>query len=338
VLSVSNEARLSPAEQGLRKVTECKCSSSRVFNVAWSPHGRELFFAAGDGGGIWDPGTGELKRMWSSIRRGPVQSISFKPDGSQVCLTKYWAESLIRSTRTGKSLQTFFPPNARTQGTNDCAWSPDGKWLAIPFDYGIWIWRTSPWQHVATIDRRPEEYGSRYWCVAWSPDSRLIAGGTGVGLTVWHVGEQRKLYQTHAGFIRTALEWSADGRLLLAGTSSGELVFFRAADGKVIRRSRGHKSPITGAQWSANGRRVASVSHDGTVKIWDAATGVNLVTLRVEGTLVNGLAWNSDGQLACACEDGALRIWGSPGMRQASQKATHLETGVLASSSSTKHL
>lgn len=88
-------------------------------------------------------------------------------------------------------------------------------------------------------------------------------------------------------------------------------------------------------QMNPGGRRLASVDRAGIIKIWDAASGVELVTFSILEAGITAIKWTPNGKLlTCSCDDGTLRIFGSPNIEAPANDATLLESGHLASTKS----
>ena len=60
--------------------------------------------------------------------------------------------------------------------------------------------------------------------------------------------------------------------LLLVGGIHGELTAYDA-DGRAVRRFRGHRGALWTPSFSADGRLMATASFDATVRFWDVRTG-----------------------------------------------------------------
>jgi WD40 repeat protein len=172
--------------------------------------------------------------------------------------------------------------------------------------------------------------------VAWSPDGKRLATGSGdYTVKVWDAETGKRLL-TLSGFddwINVA--WSPDGKRLATGsgetaqvwdaetgkglltlsgfdnrasvgwspdgkrlaTGSGETAkIWDTETGKELVTLSGHKQRVTSVAWSPNGRRLATGSDDNTAKVWDAETGKESLTLSGHKQRVTSVAWSPDGQ------------------------------------------
>lgn len=97
--------------------------------------------------------------------------------------------------------------------------------------------------------------------------------------------------------------------LAFAG-DDGTLYIGDVAQNLVIRRFRGHKSPIHRVALGPDGNWVATASDDGTVRLWEIATGKQLRQWTVEGERMRAIALSPDQKLAASATDsGVVLVW-----------------------------
>jgi WD40 repeat protein len=189
-----------------------------------------------------------------------------------------------------------------------CAWSPDGKTLAIGEHAGsIQIVERGTWRVARglTGPRDPIDY------LAWSPDSAALATGDSKGsLWVWDVttGALRYSKPVHAERI-SAVSWTRDGTRLATGSWDHSVAIVNARDGGVVQQFQGHASFVTTVSISPDGERVASGSLEAPyVIVWDrAGARHDLPGPRGE---VERVAWSGDGRfLASAGKDNVVHLW-----------------------------
>jgi WD40 repeat protein len=112
---------------------------------------------------------------------------------------------------------------------------------------------------------------------AFSPDSELLALGSGNGVVrLWSVRE-RKLARSLAGppVAVGSIAFDPRGEMVAVGYSNGTICVWRVGDGQLLDTLRDHKMPVYGVAWGANaeGRVLASVSKDMTVRVWRINAG-----------------------------------------------------------------
>ena len=163
--------------------------------------------------------------------------------------------------------------------------------------------------------------------VAWSPDGRRIASGSGdKTVQVWDAatGTSLRTYRSHSYGV-LAVAWSPDGRRIASGSGDKTVQVWDAATGTSLRTYRGHASWVNAVAWSPDGCRIASAGWDDTVQIWDAATGGKIliyhdhrtkrhpayINMRGDWPLsVNAVAWSPDGRrIASGADNKAGQVW-----------------------------
>jgi len=154
------------------------------------------------------------------------------------------------------------------------------------------------------------------WCVAYSPDGQLIAGGGGgyVGtsgeLKVWDLKTQKLIVDlTEPASVRWVV-FSPDGKLLATAEHDRTAKLRDIKTGKTLRVFKGHTSGLDTVAFSPDGKKLATTSWDKTAKIWDLNTGEVLLTLEGHEKEVYSLAFHPDGKrLVTGCQDGTGKIW-----------------------------
>ena len=115
--------------------------------------------------------------------------------------------------------------------------------------------------------------------LAFSPDGRLLAVATSIGLYLYDIPalSEVRFIATDAAVLDIA--FSPDGRLLASGSSDKTVRLWDAASGQLVRTLEGHTDSVYSVAFSPDGRLLAFGSDDTTVRLWDAASGQLLRTL-----------------------------------------------------------
>ena len=207
-----------------------------VYDVAYSPDGRWLASAGGDGNGPLEPG--EVK-LWDA--------------------------------ETGQEIRTFVVPTAAVFGV---AFSPDSRWLASGCADGIVrIWDTrDPASKARELEGhighggtrgvpsgRPTCLGRWYW---------MSESGE---VKIWDLSTGRVLdLRGHTGPV-WGLACSPDGRRLATGSDDRTIKLWDTTTGEEVFTLRGHTAGVICVAFSPDGRRIASGGWDRTVRVWDTS-------------------------------------------------------------------
>ena len=166
------------------------------------------------------------------------------------------------------------------------------------------------WQNptlVATLTGHSHKVNS----VAFSPDSRTLASGSGdKTIKLWDVQSQREIATLtgHSSSV-DSVAFSPDGRTLASGSFDYTIKLWDVQSQREIATLTGHSSPVTSVAFSPDGRTLASGSHD-NIKLWDVQSQQQSATLTGHSHLVRSVAFSPDGRtLASGSDDKTIKLW-----------------------------
>ena len=215
------------------------------------------------------------------------------------------------------SLETGELVHALEGGRPRAAFSPNGALLASAgFNCPIELWDVDSWQVVRELEGHPD----RVFGLAFSPDSFLLASGSGSGPTdvseytvkVWQVdpGIEVQTLAGHHGDIH-AVAFSPDGNILASGSTDGSVRLWDLAQGTLLHRL-GYGGGLYDVAFSASGEIVGGAGTARTVQLWDVESGRLLRSLR-HADEVMALAFSPDGTLlASGGYDAQIYLWALP--------------------------
>lgn len=149
--------------------------------------------------------------------------------------------------------------------------------------------------------------------VSFSPDSRkLIAIGQDGEVKIWDL-EQRnsieiKLSETIRG--AASVTFSPDGTSFVICGYENEILCYRAADGKLLKRLETPGTSNRTVVFSPDGTMLAVAGLSGVVRVWNAKDYSFKYDLDTGSRRVNALAFRADGQkIAIGGENPNLQVW-----------------------------
>jgi WD40 repeat protein len=157
------------------------------------------------------------------------------------------------------------------------------------------------------------DWGRPVWCVAISPDAKILAvGGQDRVLQLFDVESWQNLDEViaHRDWVRTAAFSPTDG--VLASGSGDRRVRLWSADERLRRLEtlQAGAARVRSVAFSGDGQRVAAGCEDGIVRVWNRATFQPPTELDSGVDWVRAVCFGADTQsVVGGCEDGVIRMW-----------------------------
>ncbi|NEQ33304.1 MAG: hypothetical protein F6K04_20285, partial [Leptolyngbya sp. SIO4C5] len=292
------------APYGYREKNQLSGHQGSVNNLGFSPDGKTLAVASGDGTvKLWDR-DGTLLNTLEGHNVG-VLSVSFGPDGNTLAsgsedgMVKLW-------DKDGTLLNTLEGHRGRVLSVS---FSLDGNTLASGSEDGM----VKLWDKDGTLLNTLEGHRDSVWSVSFSPDGNTLASGSSDGtVKLWDKdGTLLTTLEGHRGWV-LSVSFSPDGNTLASGSEDG-MVKLWDKDGTLLNTLEGHRDSVLSVSFSPDGSILASGSEDSTVKLWDKA-GTLLNTLEGHPDTVYSVSFSPDGNtLASGSEDGMVKLWDKDG-------------------------
>lgn len=145
--------------------------------------------------------------------------------------------------------------------------------------------------------------------VAFSPDGKIVAGGSYLEARLWHIGDGRLAdvieYEHSVG----DLAFSPDGSLLGAGQGVYGVRLMRVADGEEhLRLHTGYDNRLA---FAPNGETIATGNRSGTVWLWRVADGEQIAEFKPPiNEWISALAFSPNGEsIAAGHLNGTIFLW-----------------------------
>jgi len=286
--------------------------SDIVYDVAWSPDGKQIASASDDKTvQVWNATTGSTIFTYRG-HTGKAHAVAWSPDGQYIASASDDNNDKTVQVWNATTGSTIFTYRGHTAGVNDVAWSIDSKRVAsASFDNTVQVWD-------ATTGSNPLTYqGHSYYVIdlAWSPDgTRIVSGSADETAQVWdaNTGNTILTYKGHliqndqAASPVSTVAWSPDStHIVSSGSGDSTVQIWDATTGAKILTYSGYATHVA---WSPQKQRIASASSN--VQILDAATEDNVFTYQGHSSTVYSVAWSPDGErIVSGSQDKTVQVW-----------------------------
>ncbi|MGE5223121.1 MAG: WD40 repeat domain-containing protein, partial [Omnitrophica WOR_2 bacterium] len=229
----------------------------------------------------WDVQTGQPRQ---GVQTGGDASHLFRPDLKSPDGAR-WVNGDQTMDIQSKQVVARLEGTSSEQRSHDLgAWSPDGKSVASAdslFTQPVVIWDPVTGKPLQTLPANTGKAQPFLGSLAWSPDSRWLAGGGSLMdpasgshdgmILVWDAATGAQVQLLTSAMFQDRVQviaWSPDGKRLAAGLSSGQIVTWDMTAFTPSAVLQGHAGVVSGLAWSPDGSRLASSAEDGTMLIW----------------------------------------------------------------------
>jgi len=274
---------------------------------------------------IWDSGTGRELIAYRGHSK-PVLTVAFSHDGKFIASAGGEPAVRIWDPATGKDVRQI--SIAHGQNEKDyiarCAFSPDGKKLAVATGLVVEIFEVATGQHLRKLEGHTQTVHS----IAFSPDGHYLASSSGDHtVRIWDLvaKEETKAIPAHAGVV-FQVAFSPDGKsVATCGADKTAKIFLIAKEGQDPQVLQ-DKTPImfNCLAFSKDGRTLATGGADRLIRFWDVGTGQIVRTIHGHTNSISSVVFSPDGtELATAGADPSVRIWPTDTVEQQREYLGH---------------
>jgi WD40 repeat protein len=276
-----------------------------------SPGGRHVAALSGDESPRIDVFDNKGRRLWSdtSLKRWPT--VHWGPDGRRLVLL-FHDRVALRESATGKPAQTLTLPPAAEGPTGLVAFTPNGKRLLVPLNYGARVASFNlaaggePEVLQTAVRGKPAvSHDGRTLAVGRRGEAPLLVDLSSQEVLVGYIADD-KVEKDPFGSEEVA--FSPDGGYLLSWQHNGAVVL-REPDTGRPRRRIAVADPVWTAAFSPDGLWLATGSPDGTVALWDVSTGEQVWARDGHRGAVTRVAFAGPGRLVSSSHDRTALLW-----------------------------
>jgi WD40 repeat protein len=244
--------------------------------ITFSPGGDLI--ASGTASGavqVWD--ASHLSNIATiSGHHGPVMSIAFSSDGSQIVSAS--EDGTVRIRPVASSEEQFAPIPGHNARVNQVVFSPDRSHLVSGSDdKTVRIWDGLTCEELAVLHGHEDAV----WTVAYSPDgTRVISGSRDFTVRVWDALDflEIAVLKGHRETV-TFVNFAPDGRLIASCSYDHTVRLWSSSNLQQFTLLEGHKAAVWSVVFSSNGTRLVSTSEDQTVRVWDTVSFTQVAEL-----------------------------------------------------------
>ena len=264
--------------------------------------------------------------LYNLVHHDRISSLSFSPDGSQICAGSHDGKIRIWLLNTGDLLK-------KLEGNKGALWTvtynPSGDLIAgAGTDKIIRIWDVNSGKLIKNFEGHERDI----WSLSFSPDGTLLASsGSDNSIRIYDMatGNNIKTIKEHTQAV-ISVAFSPDGKLLASGGDDKTVNIWDTQNWTLIRSLKGENECIYSVAFSPDNATILTAGTDKKVlgeilqyrfgykgpiknvsaRLWDVNSGKLLHTITEHQNDIWEVCFSKNGKwIATASADHTVKIW-----------------------------
>jgi formylglycine-generating enzyme required for sulfatase activity len=273
-----------------------------VYDIDFSPDGRELMSCGGGDVFFWNPTLGTVSNSYS---QNGAKAVAYSDDG------RFYAYAGTDKAQVyDASNNTWLRELDHSDYVETMDFSPDGETLAAGlFNDDVVFWSTSDWNSTVFT-----EHDNQLNAVAYSPNGQYFASASQDNtVKLWDAATKDILRTWTDDFDSRDVTFDITSSHLIWASNDDKIYLASIADRQITMTIPGHGRDVTCVAVSQDGNFIASGAIDYNVILWSATTGERLQLFggasKHTANLYDVAFCPTEQVLASAGGDDVIKLW-----------------------------